>query len=257
MKNNNDSDKKMSEAPDIKSKKNARWNFFSLSNICFAMAVIFIMIGALIISNTIKKGGESAKEAYANAKNTASENAYNKFYETAFVSAERKYHVSNNISIEVEGVREEANLEVLRVSDVEYVIESKKNNEDGVEAWIEFNGEGVYIVDMKASEFIIDSDRQYVLVRVPRPELSNCKITQTRELFFRKDKLFSNGNVSDGTSLAVDMRNAGYTKLNNYMKSNAQFYKSAKVSAKNTITDLVRGLNSELTDLVVEVEFVD
>jgi hypothetical protein len=55
----------------------------------------------------------------------------------------------------------------------------------------------------------------------------------------------------------MEMRTAGYTKLNNYMKSNAQFYKSAKSAAKIVISDLVKGLNSELTNLVVEVEFVD
>ena len=38
---------------------------------------------------------------------------------------------------------------------------------------------------------------------------------------------------------------------------NAQFYKDAKKSACMVIGNLVKGLNSDLTDLVVEVEFVD
>lgn len=163
--------------------------------------------------------------------------------------------MSNDVSIEVASIREEANLEVLKVSDVEYVIESKDDNENGIEVWMEFYGDGVYTVDMKASEFIIDSDRQYVLVRVPRPELTNCRITQANQLFWQNGVF--NKSVSVGTDLAVEMRNAGYSKLNNYMKSNAQFYKSAKSSAQTVIADLVKGLNSELTDLVVEVEFVD
>ena len=41
------------------------------------------------------------------------------------------------------------------------------------------------------------------------------------------------------------------------MKSNAQFYKSAKSSAQMIISDLIKGLNSELPNLVVEVEFID
>lgn len=258
MSNENAVSKRKSDTPETKPRKKVQWKkIFSLSNVCLVMAVILITIGGLVIANTIHKGADTAKDAYESAKNKASEEAYNRFYETAFVSAERKYHVSNNVSIEVASVREEANLEVLRVSDVEYVIKSKETDEDGVEAWIEFYGDGVYTVDMKASEFIIDSDRQYVLVRVPRPELTNCRITQTRELFFQEDKPFRNGNISDGTNLANDMRNAGYAKLNNYMKSNAQFYKSAKSSAQTVIEDLVKGLNSDLPNLVVEVEFVD
>lgn len=126
---------------------------------------------------------------------------------------------------------------------------------DGIEAWMEFYGDGVYTVDMKAGEFIIDSDRQYVLVRVPGPELTNCRITQANRLFWQ-DGVFDK-SISVGTDLAVEMRKAGYTKLNNYMKSNAQFYKSAKSSAQTVIANLVKGLNSELTDLVVEVEFFD
>lgn len=228
---------------------------FSLSNVCFAMAVILITVSGLVITNTIHKGGESAKAAYEDAKDKAKDDAYQLFYDTAYVSAERKYHVSNNVSIEVASIREKASIEVLKVSDVEYVIESKENNENGIECWMEFYGDGVYTVDMKASEFVIDSDRQYVLVRVPRPELTNCKITQANQLRW-KNGLFDK-SISVGTDLAVEMRNAGYVKLNNYMKSNAQFYKSAKSSAQIVIANLVKSLNSELTDLVVEVEFVE
>lgn len=244
------------ECPVNKPEKKIQWKkIFSLSNICFAVAVILITVAALIISNAVHRGGESAREAYKSAKNKASEDAYNRFYDTAYASAERKYHVSNNVSIEVASIREEANLEVFKVCDVEYVIESKDDNEDGIEAWMEFYGDGVYTVDMKASEFIIDSDRQYVLVRVPGPELTNCRITQANRLFWQ-DGVFDK-SISVGTDLAVEMRKAGYTKLNNYMKSNAQFYKSAKSSAQTVIANLVKGLNSELTDLVVEVEFFD
>lgn len=239
-----------------KQKKPVQWKkLFSLSNICFAMTIILIVIGGLVLSSTIQKGGQSAQEAYENAKSKATDEAYSKFYDTAYASAERKYHVSNKVSIEVASVREESNLEVLHVSDVEYVVESKDNNENNIEVWMEFYGDGVYTVDMKASEFIIDADRHYVLVRVPRPELTNCRITKTNQLFWQNG-VFNKSN-SVGTDLAIGIRNEGYAKLNNYMKSNAKFYKSAKESATLVITDLVKGLNSELPDLVVEVEFVD
>ena len=250
---------KFTESPEClenKTKKNEqRKKRFSLSSCCFAVSVILTIVAALAITNTIQRGGEYAKEAYENAKNKASEDAYNRFYDTAYTSAERKYHVSNDISIELASIREESNLEVLKVSDVEYVIESKDGNENGIEVWMEFYGDGVFTVDMKASEFIIDSDRQYVLVRVPRPELTNCRITQANQLYWQNGAF--NKSVSVGTDLAVEMRNAGYSKLNNYMKSNTQFYDCAKSSARTLIADLVKGLNSELVNLVVEVEFVD
>lgn len=211
-----------------------------------------IIISGLLITSTIRKGRKSAQEAYENSKNKAAGEAYNMFYDTAFASAERKYHVANTISIEIASVREEANLEVLKVSDVEYVMES----EDNIEVWMEFYGDGVYTVDMKASEFIIDSARQYVLVRVPRPELTKCQITKANSLWWVNGSL-TNRNNSVGTDLAAKMRAEGKAKLNNYMKSNAKFYKSAKESATLVISDLIKGLNSELPNLVVEVEFID
>ena len=124
------------------------------------------MIGGLVIAGAIRKGGKSAKEAYMNAESMAAEETYNKIYDAAFEASEKKYHVKNNISIDIASIQEEAKLEVLRVSDVEYVIESKKDNDDGIEVWMEFYGDGVFTVDMKASEFIIDYEHQYVLVRV-------------------------------------------------------------------------------------------
>lgn len=120
---------------------------------------------------------------------------------------------------------------------------------------MEFYGDGVFTVDMKASEFIIDYEHQYVLVRVPRPELTNCRITQANQLFWQNG--ICNKSISVGIDKAVNMRNEGYKKLKNYMKSNTKFYKSAKTSAQIIISDLVRKLNPGQTSLVVEVEFVD
>ena len=257
MINKKSSSKTVSAPPKSKPKKPKPKKKYSLTTICFAITAILIIISSILIIYSVQNGAVTAKEAYEKAKSKATEDSYNKFYKTAYTSAERKYHVSNNVSIEVESVREKANLEVLKVCDVEYVIKSKETNNDDVEAWLEFYGDGVYTVDMKTSEFIIDSVRQHVLVRVPRPELTNCRITQTKELLYKNNKFFGNGSISEGTSLAVDMRNAGFTKLNNYMKSNAQFYKSAKNSAKTIIANLVKGLNPDLPNLIVEVEFVD
>ena len=223
--------------------------------VCIAVIAVMILTGVILFLESNRVGGEAARAAYESAKSEAAEEAYNKFYDTAFVSAERKYHVANKIAIEVAAVKEEADLEVLKVSDVEYVIESGEENENNIEAWIEFYGDGVYTVNMKASEFVIDSDRQYVLVRIPRPELTDCRITKTNRLLW-KSGLFDK-SYSVGTELAVEMRAAGYAKLNNYMKSNTLFYKSAKESATIIITDLIKRLNPELPDLTVEVEFVD
>jgi hypothetical protein len=227
----------------------------TLSNICVAIAIVLFTISALVISNTIRNGAKYAQLAYDNAKNVAATDAYNKFYNSAYVSAERKYHVANRVSIDVASAKKEAKLEVLGVNDVEYVIENKSDNDDNLETWVEFYGTGVYTVDMRESEFIVDTNRQYILVRVPRPEFARCSIQKTETLFW-KNGVF-NKSYSDGVDHAQKLRAEGWTKLNNGMKSNTRFMKAAKDSATKVISDLVKGFNSELTDLVVEVEFVD
>ena len=252
MSKENNSDRQTNKTPrptDI----NIGWkSICTVSNICFIISLIMVIVGVVMISNSIRRGAEAANEAYDKSKQNAADEAYHKFYQTAFDSAERKYHVANRATIEVEAVREKADLEVLRVSDVEYVIKNTGNTE----AWAEYFGEGVYTVDMRESEFIIDSERQYVLVRVPRPVITNCRITKSNTLFLESTG-FRNGNDAAGVALAEGMRIEGYSMLSNYMKSDTEFYKSAKNSAEIAIESLVKGLNPDLQDLEVDVEFVE
>ncbi len=253
---NNTSEKNQStKSTSIQNIKKKVRRFISLRTICLILAVAIFATGAWYLVDTIRRGGETAKNAYEKAKKEAEEEVYQGFYDTAYASAERKYHVSNRVSIEVEAVKEEAKLEVLKVSDVEYVVKTKDDNDENIDAWVEFYGEGVYTVDMRACEFIIDEYRQYVLVRAPKPVLTNCRITKTNEILWKND--FFNESISEGVEVAIDMRKAGQTKLSNYMKSNARFFDSAKKSATAIISDLVKSLNSDLPDLTVDVELVD
>ena len=127
-----------------KHKKKFQWKrYLSLSNVCFFLTVILAIVGGLLMADTVHIGAESAQNAYENAKNESADVAYNMFYDTAYTSAERKYHVSNKATIQVDAIKEEANLEVLKVNDVEYVIETRGDNKDNIEVWMEFYGEGV------------------------------------------------------------------------------------------------------------------
>ena len=100
--NKNDTDKKKPWSHARKGRKKIPWKkLLTLSNLCITMAVVLLMIGGLMIAGTIRKGGKSAKEAYMNAESMAAEETYNKIYDAAFEASEKKYHVKNNISIDI------------------------------------------------------------------------------------------------------------------------------------------------------------
>ncbi len=85
------------ESPENAGNKSRKIKVFTIGNICFGLAVVLIIVSGLFIAETIRTGGESAQSAYDSAKSKAAEEAYNKFYDAAFASAERKYHVSQKV----------------------------------------------------------------------------------------------------------------------------------------------------------------
>ena len=161
------------------------------------------------------------------------------------------------MSISVGTLRSEAELEVLEVFDVEYIIEDEENNEDGILSWLKVPGKGVYTVDLTAAEFIVDEERHYVLVRVPEPEMKDCTIVynEVQQLLF-KNKGF-NESISIGEDAARKQLQEAYVRLEKNLGVDLNFYQSAELSAKRVITSLVKALNVKIPDLIVEVEFID
>ena len=142
-------------------------------------------------------------------------------------------------------------MEVLQVSDIEYVY-----SEGNTKIWTSVNGHGTYTVDLTLAEFLIDHDRQYVLVRVPSPKLSTAGLDYEYENYLFEDGLF-NGSTKEGFDLAREDLKKAQNQLQIKLASTQSYYESAQNSAIEIIQRLVRNFNPKATDLVVEVEFVD
>ena len=208
--------------------------------ICLIVAVVFIYSGLMNVNSSFQR-----------AKNSA----YNGIYQRAYDSAERRNHVSNYALLSIEDVREISRLEVLTVSDSEFVIKDEDEN-DKTTSWLEVHGTGVFTVDLSAGEFLVDSQRKYVLVIIPEPVLTECKISDTGEQFWNKGTLH-NGSVADGVRLAQDQLSEGRTKLEDAMKQNRNFYDAARKSAVQAIEELVLQWNPNVPDLQVDVKFAE
>ena len=191
------------------------------------------------------------------AFNTVRQDVHDSCYDTAYNFAEQRNHVSNYALISVDAAREVSRLEVLSVSDSEFVIKNADKNDRTI-SWLEVQGTGVFTVDLAAGEFITDPARQYVLVRVPRPVLTECKVSGTGKQFLKRaDFLIFNGSVAEGVQLSQNQLKEGRIKLEDAMKQDRRFYDESQKAAVSMIESLVKQWNPSVPDLQVEVEFIE
>ena len=224
-----------------------------------AIILLLIVIAPIVIlwidimSSGAKALADGYKEAYEEQKNAT----YQEYYNKNKNSAEEKFYVSNTVSIYVGDLKEEQKLEVLKVSDVEFIIEDKNSNEGNVVSWLEVPGEGTFVVDLKAGEYVIDNDRAHVLIRVPYPELTNVAIdyANVRKILFKDAKGIFNGSYKEGEELAKRQLSQAELLIKKEFMSNQNFYLNAQDAAISTIKTLVKQLNPEVENLVVDVEF--
>lgn len=241
---------------ELSQKESSQNNLISRKNIVLIviisllliLSVLFFIFGGSIIKKTYDKAVEEKKAEYAVMIKNA-----------VYDYAEKENHVSNDVIIQIESIKETAKLEVLKVSSVVYVTEGDENNT----AWLEATGSGVYTVDLTAAEFIIDSERQYVLVRVPSPELENIALESTRsiavepnnDLKFGVISWLNNGSISEGEALAVKQLKDAHRLLKDDFNKQ-RYTKAAENSANEQIKALVKSLNMDI-DLTVEVELLE
>ncbi len=217
----------------------------------YSTGYIFVvgLLTVISIATGVRVGSNAASNSYENAFNTEKEETYSKYYD----QAEKKYHVSNEIKISIGRLMETSKLEVLRVSDVEYAISN--DDEYGITSWLEVPGSGTYVVNLQEAEYIIDDERDHVLVRVPYPEITNITIdyANVNKLLFKNNLL--NDSIKVGEDLARRQLSSADMLIKKEFASNESFYKNAQEAARSTIQCMVKQLNPEIANLEVDVEF--
>lgn len=212
--------------------------------LCFSvlLTIAFILFG-------IKR----MQDSFAAAR----ENTSSVFYQTAYNFAEEQNHVSNYVAIAIEAEREVSRLEVLTVSDSEFIVKDAGNG-NNTTSWLEVQGTGVFTVNLDAAEFIADSDRQYVLVKVPNPVLTNCAVSGTGKQFWQSSNFpLTNGSIAEGVRLSQEQFAEGRIRLEDSIRQNRRFHEAARSAAKLMIESIVKEWNSSIPDLQVEIEFIE
>jgi len=221
--------------------------------------ILILVMGAITISlfrGAIKTGASALLDSFNTEFQDEREAASSSVYQYYYDKAKEKYLVKNQVSISIENIRETASLEVLKVSDTEYIIDNAEDTGNGITSWLEVPGNGTYTVNLQAAEFVVDDERDYVLVRVPYPEITNISLdySNVKKLFFHND-IFSNESDADGENLAKSQLDAAESLIRKEFASNQRFYQNAQDAAVISIQNLVRRLNPDVQNLTVDVEF--
>lgn len=223
------------------------------------IAIILCMLIWYFWTQSSSIGREAAKNAYIQAKEETADKVYDQFYQAAYSYAEKANHVSNVASISIEKVRKIGKLEVLSVNDQVYIISEEKDNNSGASVWISVPGQAVFTVDLEGAEYIIDSDRQYVLVRVPAPvlNLDTIKLGEAEKLLFEEGAFSSKSSVGTGEELGQNILREARSTIQIEMESNQEYFQLAKNAATRLIISYVKAFNQGIEGLTVEVEFYD
>lgn len=225
--------------------------------VCFAISIVTLLLCILVWNAALRDGAQSIQSSYERAYSIEKISTYEKYYQKYFALAEEDYHVSNQVSINISGIRETALLEVLKVTDTEYVVENSGENKNNITSWLEVPGEGIYVVNLEAAEIVIDDENKYILIRLPAPELVNISIDygNVKKLLFEND-LFNDSNKV-GEDLARKQLQDAELMIKKTFSSNQYFYESAKRAAISTVECLIKKFNPGIDNLVIEIDFFD
>lgn len=232
-------------------------HFFKTNGKTVEIVIIMVsmMIGVYLLKSSIEIGAKSLMENYSEEYEAEKKSAYDSLYSNAYSQAYKNYHLSSDVNISIGDLQETQKLEVLTANDVEFITENRDDNTGNITAWLEVEGEGTYVIDLQAAEYIIDNERRHITVRIPNPELSNVHIIKTTKCLFVDDLL--NGSYKEGVDLALKQRNEASVRIEKALMSNQYLYNNAQSVAQSTIQNLVKQFNTEIPDLTVQVEFMD
>ena len=223
--------------------------FLSILLLCLATG------SYIFLSRGISVGAAALINNYDAAFITEKDSAYQKQYKIAYDNAEKNYHVSNRATISIGNLEEVQRLEVLKANDVEFITEDRDDNSGNVTAWLEVEGEGTFVINLQAAEFLVDNERRHVLARIPNPELANISIIKTTRRLFADD--WKNGSYSEGVDLALKQRNEASLQIQKSLLSNQFVFDSACSAAESTLKNLIQQFNQDIPDITVDVEFIE
>ncbi len=237
------------------------------------LAAVMIFVDLFLLMDTIKVAAMAAPKAFDEGKVEVEEQVYQDFYNKSFNAAEKAHHVENKVDISIGDLEEKQSLEVLKIVNLTYRLDQSEkeqtwykdaiDNVTGVfneepKIYLQVPGKGVFTVNLKAGEYIVDNTHKYVLARIPEPELTQFAIDYENVdmLEFEAGGLFKKFAKYGEEKAEAELKEAEL-ELMREANNNQEYYKRAVKSAENIIVNLIKQLNPDISNLTVEVEFIN
>ena len=237
------------------------------------LAAVMIFADLFLLMDTVKVAAMAAPKAFDEGKVEVEEQVYQDFYNKSFNAAEKAHHVENKVNISIGDLQEKQSLEVLKIVNLTYkggpeekdqaCYKDSIHNVTGVfneepKFYLQVPEKGVFTVNLMAGEYIADNAHEYVLARVPEPELTQFTIDyeNVEKLEFEKGGLFKS-HAKYGEEEAEKVLKEAELELMREANNNQEYYKRAVKSAENIIVNLIKQLNPDIPNLTVEVEFIN
>lgn len=227
-------------------------------------SIVLVFLTVFLIRIGIRNGGKSLVDNFTDNYESEHDRIYKDLTDFWANKVKEANKVINYQTISIANVKKKADLEVLMVSDVVYEIENKDDNKYHLTRWVQIPGTCTFTVNLKASEFITDTIRNTVTVRIPHI-VSNTQINENKikELFYKDDSglltsTFSKAEVIKAGEDLVDRQlRDGYVDIRKKFQENPNYEKQAKESAVKVIEKLIKDLNPGNNTLQVFVEFAE
>ena len=227
---------------------------YILSIVLVVAIILIACFGGYSFSRLLGVGASEAIAAYGLAKDNTISDVRDSYYQDSYDKAEKKYHVKNVASINIDNIQKKTRLEVLKVSETDYVIANKDDNKEKITSWLEVSGYGVFTVDLSAGEFLVDNARKNVIVRVPEPKVTNFTLQDYNQLFVKNEGINESNKVGDEF---IDQQIAeADSNIRKSINDNQTYYLSAKSATEDMLTSMIMDLNADIKDLQVTIEWI-
>lgn len=231
----------------------------------FGTAIIIIVLGVGLICYFRNTVSIKSNDTYEAAYSESYENLVSEYWENGYEQGQEHSRVTNHVNITVGNLQTEYNeLEVLEIRSIGYITSDSDDNEENIDSVFEVEMSGEYCVNMALAEYIIDNSSNTILVRLPKPYLSDLKFKQEniKKLYLKKESgllFFDNGSYKEGEDFSKKQIDDCIRKIKEEMRENSSQdnEQQAKKSAEFIIENLITNLNPDVTDLKVKFEYVE
>lgn len=220
---------------------------------------IIIIVVVTQIFLAVFAGAYFFKTGYENAKSSTTNRIRQDAYDTVYDLTEGANHTSNRAVINLDGIEEKADLEVLQISTSYLYLSDEEDKAKDLTIWYKFPGTGTFTVNLEMTEFIVDSERHHVLVKAPLPAITKFKEEKAEKLEYKDDRFAPvfQGSIQEGESIARKMLSQAHVEMMKALESDKEYMDAAKSSAQKLISNIIKALNPSIKNLAVTVEFIN